>query len=659
MKKFLFCFMISAVFFTACKSEKENVPEEETLSAVPTELLFAAIDARVQIVAVESNVAGWSVTQIVDWIIAQKESDDKLSVAVKANTVTKSRVGTITIKAGNVEPVTITVTQEAAVEEDVLSVDLAGFEFAADDTNPQTVTVATNVTDDWMISKSASWIIVEKMSNKMFTVAVEKNLEKTERTGTIVVSAGKAKPVTIEVKQFANEAHDWATDPALRILRAFPGAEGFGANTTGGRGGKVLYVTRLDDDSNEGSLRWAVNQSGARIIMFKVAGEIKLKSRLSISNGNLTIAGHSAPGDGICISGNTVYQGANNVIIRYLRFRMGDLNDIQDDAIWGRRQSDIIIDHCSMSWCTDECASFYDNDNFTLQWCILSESLRVSVHEKGNHGYCGIWGGRKASFHHNLIAHHDSRNPRFCGSRYTNKANEELVDFRNNVIFNWGSNSGYAGEGGRYNMVGNYYKPGSGSSNSARIFQPNADDGSNTQAAGVWGLFYVAGNYMLSTNGTPNTTVINDNWSAIHPNPSSKSKSELRSDTEFEKGEITTHTAQEAFELVLDGAGASFLRDATDTRVVHETRNGLTPVRASGNGGTKAGLIDSQKDVGGWDTYTYRSENVSKDSDGDGIPDEWETTNRLNPNDPSDGASTTLAGTYTNLEVYLYDLLRK
>jgi len=441
-------------------------------------------------------------------------------------------------------------------------------------------------------------------------------------------------------------------------LRAFPGAEGFGANVTGGRGGKVLYVTNLDD-SGTGSLRWAVSQSGARIIMFKVAGEIKLRSRLSISNGNLTIAGHTAPGDGICISGNTVYQGANNVIIRYIRFRMGDLNDIQDDAIWGRNQRDIIIDHCSMSWSTDECSSFYDNDNFTLQWCILSESLRVSVHEKGNHGYCGIWGGRKASFHHNLIAHHDSRNPRFCGSRYSNREKEELVDFRNNVIFNWGSNSGYAGEGGRYNMVNNYYKPGSGSGNPARIFQPNADNGSNSQPAGVWGTFYVVGNYMLNQNGTPNTTVINDNWNGIHPNPGSKDKAELRSNTEFEKGEITTHTAQEAFELVLVGAGASFRRDNTDARVAHETRNGLTPIRASGNGGTRAGMIDSQKDVGGWDTYTFNSEDVPVDTDEDGIPDEWEIANGLDPNNSADGALKTLSGTYTNLEVYLYDLLKK
>ncbi|MDR2577841.1 MAG: hypothetical protein LBC70_03385 [Chitinispirillales bacterium] len=456
-------------------------------------------------------------------------------------------------------------------------------------------------------------------------------------------------------------AVDWAADTNLRVLKAFPGAEGFGANTTGGRGGRVLYVTNLDDAASNpptGSLRWAINQTGARTIMFQVAGEIKLAARLNIRNDNLTIAGHSAPGDGIVISGNTVYVGANNVIIRYMRFRMGDLNDVEDDAIWGRNQRDIIIDHSSMSWGTDECASFYDNENFTLQWSILSESLRTSVHEKGNHGYLGIWGGRRASFHHNLIAHHDSRNPRFNGARYSNRASEELVDFRNNVIYNWGANSGYAGEGGRYNMVNNYYKPGPQSANSARIFQPNADNGNNSQAAGVWGTFYVAGNYMLNVNGTPNTTVINDNWTGIHPNPSSKNKNELRSDVEFEKGDITTHTAQEAYELVLARAGASFRRDSTDRRVVNETRNRLAPVRASGGAGTRAGMIDSQRDVGGWDTYTFDPSEVPIDSDGGGIPDYWKIANGLPLNDPSVSNQTNLSGgTYTNLEVYLYSLL--
>jgi pectate lyase len=390
--------------------------------------------------------------------------------------------------------------------------------------------------------------------------------------------------------------------------------------------------------------------------MFKVSGIIALKSTLNISQPNLTIAGQTAPGDGICIKSYSVVVNADNVVIRYLRFRMGDEQQTEDDALWGRNRKNIIIDHCSMSWSTDECSSFYDNENFTMQWCILSESLRVSVHGKGNHGYGGIWGGKRASFHHNLLAHHDSRNPRFCGSRYSNQPDKELVDFRNNVIYNWGSNSGYAGEGGSYNMVNNYYKPGAGSNVPARIFQPYADDGKNEQPAGVWGTFYVAGSYMLNKNGTPNTSVNTDNWVGITPNSSSKSKAELKAAAEFEKGEIATHTAEEAYALVLQSAGASFRRDATDARVVNEVQNGLAPVRASGGGDTRAGIIDSQKDVGGWDTYASTTPPPT-DSDGDGMPDEWEEAHSLDKNNAADGAKYNISSTYTNVEVYVNELV--
>jgi pectate lyase len=386
--------------------------------------------------------------------------------------------------------------------------------------------------------------------------------------------------------------------------------------------------------------------------MFKVSGIIALNSALEIKQPNLTIAGQTAPGDGICIKNYSVVVKASNVVIRYLRFRMGDEKQTADDALWGREQKNIIIDHCSMSWSTDECSSFYDNENFTMQWCIISESLRVSVHAKGNHGYGGIWGGKGASFHHNLLAHHDSRNPRFCGSRYSNQPAKELVDFRNNVIYNWGSNSGYAGEGGSYNFVGNYYKPGAETSNPARIFQPYADDGTNSQPVGVWGKFYVSDNYMLNKDGTPNTSVNSDNWAGMTPSPSSKSKPELRSDAEFGKGEIETHTAEQAFTLVLQHAGASFRRDATDTRVASEVRDGLTPKRASvSGGGTKAGLIDTQTDVGGWDTYA--DADAPLDTDGDGIPDTWEESHGLNKADPADGVKYNLSPSCTNVEVYV------
>lgn len=445
-------------------------------------------------------------------------------------------------------------------------------------------------------------------------------------------------------------------------IPAFPTAEGDGMYTTGGRGGSVIYVTKLTDDGSVGTLRWAINQTGARIIMFKIAGIIPLASELRIKNANVTIAGQTAPGDGICIKNYSVVVDANNVIIRFMRFRLGDeaalANPTVDfsgaDAIWGRNRSSIIIDHCSMSWCIDECASFYDNSNFTLQWCVMVESLRNSVHGKGTHGYGGIWGGAPATFHHNILAFHDSRNPRFCGSRYSNKPQNEKVNFTNNVVYNWGGNSGYAGEGGYYNMINNYYRSGPAKNTgtvSYRIFSPNPDGGTNNQPAGIWGHFYLSGNTMRNT-----PTVTANNWLGFQP--VSTYSDTIKSTIPFAfPPYLRIQKADSAYLSVTGFSGASLKRDAVDTRVINNILNGTVSITTGSNGST-GGFIDSQTDVGGWPAYNYDTANVPIDTDGDGMPDEWETSKGLNPTNATDGKSTTLDGKYTNVEVYLYELVK-
>ncbi len=422
---------------------------------------------------------------------------------------------------------------------------------------------------------------------------------------------------------------------------AFPGAEGAGRFTSGGRGGVVYEVTNLDN-SGPGSFRQGVEMSGARTIVFKVSGNIELASDIRIRNGNLTIAGQTAPGDGITLKGAGVVVEANNIIIRYIRFRPGDISGRELDAIWGRDQSDIIIDHCSMSWATDETASFYDNDNFTIQYCILSESLYESVHGKGRHGYGGIWGGRKASFHHNLLAHHSSRNPRFNGARYNTTPETEIVDFRNNVIYNWGSgNSAYGGEKGNHNIVNNYYKSGPALTSGEkryRIVNPTLSDPK--------GKYYVEGNFVA---GFPAITA--DNWSGgVQP-----ASNAVRMNEPFNVVPLETqHTAEEAYESVLAEAGASYpRRDPVDRRIIQETATGTATY--GGAYGAERGIIDTQETVGGWPEL--QSAPAPVDSDNDGMPDAWEEANGLDPNNTADRNMDINGDGYTNLENYLNELL--
>lgn len=469
------------------------------------------------------------------------------------------------------------------------------------------------------------------------------------------------------------------------VVRAFPGAEGGGMYTTGGRGGEVYHVTNLND-SGAGSFRDAVSKSN-RTIVFDVAGTIALNSALKITSNNLTIAGQTAPGDGICIRNYPVELQGDNIIIRYLRFRMGDTTQTEADALGGRYHANIILDHCSMSWCTDECASLYANCNFTMQWCILSESLNKSIHGKGAHGYGGIWGGKNASFHHNLLAHHVNRNPRFDHPYVYDKNNASIleryhghVDFRNNAIYNWGqSENCYGGEMCRLNLVNNYYKEGPASKSNKYFFVAY---GTNCEECSSYGYsyedllakVYADGNLYLKRDGTQ-ATFSTDNYAGIY-DKTKQSYTTYTSDmtgtyrllqplsitSEGRPCHTTTHRAEEAFEAILSYGGASLSRDAVDKRVVNDARSGGATINDGGNGST-GGIIDTQSAVGGWPELSATDEQIARaatDSDGDGIPDYYEDLFGLDRNNAADGRTKTLdpQGLYTNLEVYLHYLVR-
>jgi hypothetical protein len=454
---------------------------------------------------------------------------------------------------------------------------------------------------------------------------------------------------------------------AVAQAPAFPGAEGFARYVTGGRGGQVIHVTNLND-KGEGSLRQAVSGSAAKIVVFDVGGTIELASDLKIGS-NTTIAGQTAPGPGITLRYYTVRPDANNVIIRFIRFRRGEEKDVNDgaDAIWTRHYTGIMLDHCSISWSIDECASFYDNNDFTMQWCTVSESLNNPGHSKGQHGYGGIWGGKGASFHHILLAHHTNRNPRLNGARYNwsgydktkyaNSMEAERVDLRNCVMYNWGQGNGaYGGPGGGYhNIVNNYYKAGPSTKNKTRVFQASKNSSSDSNgkiADNVYGKFFIEGNYVTAAS-TPE----NYDWKGVIADGGQAVIDTIKLEQPTDPGEITTHSAEVAFQKVLAYAGASLARDAEDSRYMEEAENGTATY--TGSVTKLAGIIDYVADVEGYRplTETYRPENF--DTDGDGMPDEWETLNGLDPNNAEDGALYTLdeKGWYTNVEVYINSIV--
>ena len=476
-------------------------------------------------------------------------------------------------------------------------------------------------------------------------------------------------PTGIEYEDFAIPAAE-----EDGVARAFPGAEGGGMYTTGGRGGKVIHVTNLNDKGT-GSLRAAIETSGARTIVFDVAGTIELASDLKISKGDVTIAGQTAPGDGICIKNYATNINADNVIIRFVRFRLGDegnwteadINNHKadgEDCIWGRYQKDIILDHCSMSWSIDETASFYANANMTLQWSIIAESMKkCRLHSKGDHGYGGIWGGKDASFHHNLLAHHSNRTPRFDhtylyeGNGKSTATYRGNVDYRNCVNYNGQGNGCYGGEGGNFNMVNNYYK------NTGKKYFIEADGGyvtGGTQYAYDWAHLYLSGNY--NSDGSSDKYPDGVYWKKAYDAYSLSYDGHVLSSALPIHGKdgadayVSTHTASGAYSAVCSYAGASLRRDAVDKRIV-------TGVK-SGTGRIINDIDDIKAEYGSaWPVLsaTDAEKAAIADSDGDGIPDAYESAWGLDKANAQDGAAKSLDknGRYTNLEMYLHYLVRE
>lgn len=503
---------------------------------------------------------------------------------------------------------------------------------------------------------------------------------------------------------------------------AFPGAEGHGRFVTGGRGGRIVHVTNLND-SGTGSFREAV-KSGNRIIVFDVAGVIALKSDLKFAD-NITILGQTAPSPGITLRYYTVQPGSNN-IIRFIRIRRGQEKNINDgaDASWQRNKTGIIFDHCSFSWSIDEVASFYDNNNFTMQWCTVAESLTNPGHSKGAHGYGGIWGGKLASFHHNFVAHLMNRGPRFNGARYgwtgytdnkeystykwQNTVQAENVDFRNCVMYN-AQGTCYGGPGGgQINIVNNYYKAGPshslkgttlnglkvdvstgkerGSQDRITLVTLSTKDNSDknhTELYDMTSRYYIYGNTTETTKGQKTE---NKDWKGIsydkgipslngeyyspdaknfygdavaHTTISGKSCVKIKMDQPAPTGQVTTHSAAEAYEKVLAYVGASLYRDEIDARYMEEAKTGTA--KYTGSITKSPGIIDKVSDVNGYTEANFGtgSRPAGFDTDKDGIPDEWEKANGLNPNDASDALTYSLDAKdyYTNIEVYANSLV--
>jgi unsaturated rhamnogalacturonyl hydrolase len=432
------------------------------------------------------------------------------------------------------------------------------------------------------------------------------------------------------------ERHKGISPDLTQRQLAFPGAEGFGAYAIGGRGGKVIFVDNLND-SGPGSLRAAVEDTVPRTVVFRVSGTIELESDLVISSPYITIAGQTAPGDGICLKNYLLkIKRTHNVVVRFLRVRPGIAGGNPDDAINIDHSRYVIVDHCSASWSTDEVLNtWHGSHDITVQWCLASEPLNNSIHRPG-HGYAASIGGKRASYHHNLLANAAGRNPSVSAGY---EGYGQVFDFSNNVVFNWQSRT-CDGKPEMVNFAGNYYKAGPATHKDRKRRLVQIEDASRYGYTPKW---YISGNLM---EGQPD--ILEDNWANGVVFDDGTSMGKNRSYTPFENEGYVVRDAAEIYEEVLAFAGA-FLpeRDMVDERIIREVRTGKTTYGD--------GMIDRVDQTEGWPELN--SVPAPVDADGDGMPDQWEEQRSLDSGNPADGKQDRDGDGYTNLEEYLNSLI--
>ncbi len=628
-----------------------------------------------------SNVE-WSVEidEKYDWIKLEEETlntrsyvTDDVVFKVLPNIAIK-RVGEIIIKAeGNyfLKKV-IKVTQEGGTT----SLEVVQDEYIIPfRTSTLGIPIIQEFPIDYEIKSTAPWIVMDKeaSSGSEAVLKIEDNMDFLPRSAMITIDNG-ALAQTVKIFQYGKPDTSIGDDPSAGQLLAFPGAEGGGRFTTGGRGGEIYRVTNLDDyNKNEtpikGSFRYGIEKSDQpRTIIFDVSGIIELKRGIFLADKpNLSIIGQTAPGDGITLKNYNFSLNLSqdskemNAIIRFLRCRPGDkYEDYGEDAMGGRYFTNAIIDHVTTSWSVDETFSFYGCQNFTAQWSIASESLNMSNHAKGAHGYAAMFSGDNASFHHILLAHHGSRVPRISDLPVpgTEGAGDHIgyFDVRNNVYYNW-SEAGFGSYGGKYakfNLVNCYYKAGPATGEGSMSWRVLSSD--PTARA------YIDGNYMTTSPEVTTDNWTNGVWSQfwrdLHPTEAEMKAMKMASPQPFSK--VTNHTAEQAYDKVLQYAGASLRRDVIDERIVNEVKSKSSTYTGSRDDRPRPGIIDTVNDTEGYPKV--KSLEPWIDTDGDGIPDIWEEAYGLDSKNPADAnqvsSSVDPNARYSNLEVYFHNLVQ-